>query len=370
MNVRRCENNPIIETSESIGDIVNYPSVIEVPSWINNPLGNYYLYFAHKNGKYIRLAYADEITGPWEIYGPGTLRLDQTKFVGHIGSPNVHVDDEDKLIRLYYHGETRIRDLISYPSTAYEYRKDYYDYKPRSIPHRVLIESGRFLVNTFESRRARKHIRKQDKNKNTPSNETSVISTLVENAPYKRFVRNSSILPPAVQETRQAVSSDGLSFTALDPILGPSWFAMFSYADRYFALGRDGHLYESQSPSEPFRRHQQLFSQHRHFGVYRNGDQLEVYYSRPDEMLECIYRTAVSLTSTVSEWEKGTEQRVICPEQEYEGTDIDAEESKNNNPWERRQELRDPYIFVGDGTKYLFYVVAGESGIAVAELTE
>jgi hypothetical protein len=42
-----------------MGDNINGPAAIRVPEWIENPLGNYYLYFAHHQGTYIRLAYAD-----------------------------------------------------------------------------------------------------------------------------------------------------------------------------------------------------------------------------------------------------------------------------------------------------------------------
>src|SRR5512136_199163 len=87
ISVRRCDANPLIEfkTSTSLGDNINGPSVIRVPSWIKKPLGKYYMYFAHHGGKYIRLAYADTLQGPWRIYESGSLTLAQAKgFSGHI----------------------------------------------------------------------------------------------------------------------------------------------------------------------------------------------------------------------------------------------------------------------------------------------
>ena len=36
------------------GNNINGASLIKVPDWIENPLGKYYLYFSHHNGKYIR----------------------------------------------------------------------------------------------------------------------------------------------------------------------------------------------------------------------------------------------------------------------------------------------------------------------------
>jgi hypothetical protein len=58
------------------GASINYPSLIEVPEWVSNPLGRYYLYFSsHRHAGYIRLAYANEITGPWTVYAPGTTAV-------------------------------------------------------------------------------------------------------------------------------------------------------------------------------------------------------------------------------------------------------------------------------------------------------
>ena len=63
----RLKVNPIITPGmlpSGDGDNINGPSMIKVPDWIQSPLGKYYLYFAHHQGKYIRLAYADHPEGP------------------------------------------------------------------------------------------------------------------------------------------------------------------------------------------------------------------------------------------------------------------------------------------------------------------
>jgi hypothetical protein len=67
-------------------------------------VGKYCLYFAHHGGKYIRPAYAAEIQGPWHIYEPGTLRLEQApRCYDHIASPDVHVDESRRELRMYFH---------------------------------------------------------------------------------------------------------------------------------------------------------------------------------------------------------------------------------------------------------------------------
>jgi len=118
-----------VANSPQLGNNINGPSLIEVPDWIANPLGRYYLYFAHHEGRYIRLAYSDELTGPWQIHPPGTLQLSQSLFCQsapkeedmlpevlsmiaegidgdypHIASPDVHVEEQTQRIKMYFHG--------------------------------------------------------------------------------------------------------------------------------------------------------------------------------------------------------------------------------------------------------------------------
>ncbi len=127
----RFGNGPIIHPglAESIGTNINGPSAIRVPGWVKDPLGRYYLYFADHRGDHIRLAYADDIAGPWRIYTPGTLWLADSGFPTnpseldpppglleavaagdlrpHIASPDVHVDNAARQIIMHFHGLTR-----------------------------------------------------------------------------------------------------------------------------------------------------------------------------------------------------------------------------------------------------------------------
>jgi len=103
MKVRRFATNPIISPNmdDRMGDNINGPSTIRVPGWVKNPLGKYYLYFAHHQGTYIRLAFADELDGPWRLYTPGVLDLSDSHFENHIASPDVHVLEDTCEIRMY-----------------------------------------------------------------------------------------------------------------------------------------------------------------------------------------------------------------------------------------------------------------------------
>ena len=79
---RRLPGNPIIRPrmDDRMGRNVQGPSLIRVPDWVRKPLGRYYLYFADHKGDYIRLAYADALTGPWQIHRPGSLQLSEALF--------------------------------------------------------------------------------------------------------------------------------------------------------------------------------------------------------------------------------------------------------------------------------------------------
>lgn len=127
----RIGNDPIIHPglAGSIGTNINGPSAIRVPDWVADPYGRYYLYFADHRGNHIRLAYADDIAGPWRIYAPGTLRLadsglptspneldappglQEAVATGdlrpHIASPDVHVDNAARQIIMHFHGLAR-----------------------------------------------------------------------------------------------------------------------------------------------------------------------------------------------------------------------------------------------------------------------
>lgn len=73
--------HPILqEEANSVGYTnINGPSLLRVPDWVKTPLAKYYLYFAYHKGEQIRMAYANELTGPWTYYeGAPVLALEGT----------------------------------------------------------------------------------------------------------------------------------------------------------------------------------------------------------------------------------------------------------------------------------------------------
>lgn len=84
-------------------DNIGTPSIIEVPPWIENKLGTYYLYFSNHDGTTIKLAYANDINGPWQVK-EDVLNIKNTPCKSHIASPEIVIDDINKQIKMYYHG--------------------------------------------------------------------------------------------------------------------------------------------------------------------------------------------------------------------------------------------------------------------------
>jgi hypothetical protein len=112
----RLSGNPIIHPhldgfEGNVGENINGPSLIRVPDWIENPLGRYYLYFAHHCDDHIRMAYSDELEGPWKVYTPGILHLDGAPGRGHIASPDVHIEEDHQRIRMYFHQPARAENV-------------------------------------------------------------------------------------------------------------------------------------------------------------------------------------------------------------------------------------------------------------------
>ena len=285
MDVRRLPHNPIIHPGldARIGENINGPSVIRVPDWLPNPLGRYYLYFAHHDGAFIRLAYADRIEGPWTVHAPGVLDRADAFFGRHIASPDAHVDHERRRIRLYYHG---------------------------------------------------------------------------------------CCLPePPHQFTRAALSADGLRFTAREEILGVSYWRGFRWRGWYYGLAMPGHLYRSRDPLGGYEEGPVLFSPDmRHVAVQLVGDTLRVYYTDVGDCPERILLAEIALSDDWWSWRATDPVTILAPETAYEGADLPLHPSRRGAIDEPARQVRDPYVFEDGGRTWLFYAVAGERGLAVAEL--
>jgi len=299
ISVKRCDNNPLITFASSpiLGNNINGPSVIRVPGWVKKPLGKYYMYFAHHKGKYIRLAYADDLSGPWNIYETGVLHLNQVPiFKNHIASPDVHIDEKMKKIQMYFHG--RLKAVKA-------------------------------------------------------------------------------------QKTLMADSEDGLLFKPDNKILGMFYFRVFKWGEYFYAIDAGGSLNRSGlTDKEWHKREKKLIApvtvddeygrrinvRIRHSAVMVKDGLLYLFYTRKEDAPERILLSTIVLTEDWNQWTASEPIDVIRPREKYEGIQYPLRPSEGGRAINVHQ-IRDPYVFKENGKHYLFYSIAGEMGIAMAEIT-
>lgn len=318
VSVTRLGDGPIIHPGlhESIGANIQGPSLIRVPDWVEHPLGRYYLYFADHKGAYIRLAYADDLMGPWRIHVPGSLQLEESHFptrppqvseeqarkirqawaeagitlphdiieevtAPHIASPDVHVDHERRRIIMYYHG---------------------------------LEDVGR-------------------------------------------------------QVTRVAESADGINFLAHPQILGRSYLRVFQWRGETYGITMPGQVYRAQSALGPFETGPLLFNPDmRHCAVLVRGDTLFVFWTQVKDAPEHIKVSAIDLSVDWLSWQATPGYEVLRPGFSWEGADAPLTPSMRSTAYGVVNQLRDPAVYQEGDEVYMLYAVGGEAGIALARV--
>jgi hypothetical protein len=116
-------------------------------------------------------------------------------------------------------------------------------------------------------------------------------------------------------------------------------------AQRY-AIARAGVFWRSRDGVTPFEQGPTLFDEDkelilRHAAIDLEGDHLSVYYSRIGDRPERILLSRILLRADWKKWRASSPITILS---------------------------QDPGIFREDGKTYLLYSIAGESGIAIAEL--
>jgi hypothetical protein len=172
-----------------------------------------------------------------------------------------------------------------------------------------------------------------------------------------------------------AFSSTGLDFAAQPQQLGRPYFRVFKYNDWYYALSKDyfrGGMFQRSPVADGFSQEYEYgpscITDKRHSAVWVQGDYLYIFYSRVYDTPEAIYITRVSLKGNWNNWQCSHGHLLMRPVETYEGADQPIRTSSPGVAWGRVHELRDPGIYEEAGQVYLMYSIAGESGIAMAEL--
>ena len=320
VRVERLLDAPIIgpDLHPSIGVNIQGPSLIRVPAWVDDPLGAFYLYFADHKGHYIRLAYADDPLGPWRIHPPGSLQIADSHFLTeppvlsaeelarlsaaraasgarishdvlteattpHIASPDVHVDDINRRIVMYFHG----LDGVSR------------------------------------------------------------------------------------QASRVATSTDGIRFMARPEVLGRTYMRAFRHDGFTYIMSMPGQFYRSRDPLGGFEEGPRLFNRNmRHAALLPRGDTLLVFWTEVGQVPERILLSTIDISGDWTTWSQTPGVEVLRPAHDWEGANAPLEPSVRSTAYGHVNQLRDPAIFEDavSGRTFLLYAVAGESGIAIAEV--
>jgi hypothetical protein len=316
--VTRLLDRPIIDpsTHPSIGHNIQGPSLIRVPDWLPNPLGRYYLYFADHQGAYIRLAVADEILGPWRIHVPGSLQLAESGFLTEPPS----VDD----VQI---------DVVRKRIAGWGLKLSFDPIPDMLIPH---IASPDVHVD---------HARR-------------------EIVMYYHGLEQFGL-----QVTRTAVSTDGLTFLPLKETVRQPYLRAFPHRGITYAITMPGNFYRSVDGRTGWERGPTLFEPNmRHCAVVLTGSKLSVFWTRVGDLPEAILLSTIDVSGDWDTWRQTDHGVVLHPEHDWEGANQPLIESERGQSVGLVNQLRDPCIFIEDETTYLLYSVAGESGIAIAEV--
>jgi hypothetical protein len=319
----RLTQNPLITvaSSPSLGDNVNGPSIVRVPSWIPNPLGRYYAYFGHHKGQFIRLAYADAIAGPWTVHEPGVEPVAETafyrpqpdppdgpvdQFYTHVASPEIYVDEARRRLVMWTHGWWT--DMQRWPLGAAEARAW-----------------------------AREH-------------------------GYGQFTQSSE-------------SADGLHFTLHPAISKVSYLRVFPYDGYLYGLARLGQLLRSKDPLASFEVGPNPFEggpyadRVRHVATLRRDRTLYVFFTGIGDAPERVMVSTIDLAGDWNSWKASAPAELLRPEAPYECPGLPNVASAAGEIEGPARQLRDPAIFEEAGRAYLFYSICGEQGLAAAALT-
>jgi hypothetical protein len=176
------------------------------------------------------------------------------------------------------------------------------------------------------------------------------------------------------QLTFAATSGDGLTFDPGSEVISEFYLRVFRHEGRFYGLCKHGNVggrlcRGNDNPLAGFEKGPALLPNSRHFAVLPRSDVLWVFFSRAGDSPEQILMTRFNLKEDWSKW--GTNApppvSVLKPEETWEGTEYELKPSKWGGET-NVQQLRDPFVFEEGGKLYLLYSVAGEMGIAIAEI--
>jgi hypothetical protein len=329
----------LVEEAHAYGYVnVSGPSLIRVAPWIENPLGRYYLYFAHHKGEVIRLAYADRLEGPWRVHTPGVLALHDSGFAGKEPETAGLLPAVLDLWRVST--ATEFIALLRVGIAAREGRQ---------------IRRERGLAGSDETR---PHIASPD--------------VIVDQDRREIRMYFHGLVKGRLQMSRVAVSQDGLHFETRPGLITAPYLRVMEHDGVYYGLAMPGLLYRSDDGLTGFHvRSRPLMAVNtRHTALWREDHTLYVFYTRVGDAPERILCSAVDIgSSDWDHWKPSPPFEVLRPEEAWEGADLPLTPSVRGEWPLPVRELRDPAVFAEDDRLFLLYAAAGEQAIGIAELT-
>ncbi|PBC10727.1 hypothetical protein CK230_07665 [Mesorhizobium sp. WSM3859] len=178
------------------------------------------------------------------------------------------------------------------------------------------------------------------------------------------------------QVTFAATSSDGLRFNPLSEPLGPSYARFFHHDQWWYGLLGTGAItvFRSRNGISDFEQGPVVLPgvkrvpTPRHLALQKSGRWLRVYYTRRGDAPERILHGTIDLAEDWRNWTVRGDTELMRPRTDFEGAALPVRRSREGPAKGRENALRDPAIFEENGRTWLLYAVAGESGIALAEI--
>ncbi len=347
LRARRLDCNPIIpgpmdermqEEARLYGYVnINGPSLIRAPDWAPDPLGKYYLFFAHHKGGYIRLAFADDLCGPWRTREQGCLQLEQSHFPAEDAGAGSAMAALSSVWKEYQ------------PAVAWAVTKV-------GLAARLAV-AERKSEGTYGSSETRPHIASPE--------------IVVDNEKREIRMYYHGMLADSNQMTRVAVSRDGIIFRARPELLCGPYLRVFPYRGMYYGVWMPGLFCRSRDGLSKFETRPRLMfgANMRHCALLRRGTLLYVFFTRVGDAPERILCSKVDISpKDWDKWEASEPAEVLRPEKDWEGAELPVSPSIRGEITGPVNELRDPAIYEEDGRTFLLYSCAGEQTIAIAEL--
>ena len=378
---------------------INGPSVIRVPDWIPaservNPNAVYYMYFAHHVGFNIRLAWAESLNGEWRLFNTGNApdrawgvngnntgtQTPRTGVLslssgntgnnrvesnggsnliaanGHIASPDVHVDNVNQRILMYYHAPyTEIDGQNTFVATSkyglnfnatHQGGESGVDLGGNPFGVRSVVPGGGY-VRTF-----------------IISGQTFAFSNINELWRAPRFNDAGELNTIANADSEGGLWNPSAGFNAV----GENWWNSpgLTLFDQSANPLRDFYTSIGEQPNDV-----------RHVSVYTrthidpNDTNVYLFYTARNDTPESIFLSVIDTadgSTDTNDWTIDNQTVVLAPELDWEGVNHPLVASQNGAEIGVRQ-LRDPYLFEDDdGQLYLFYSGAGEEAIGFASI--